>query len=669
MAPSGILSYFKRAAPDDAPPSTGKRKRDALIELINEAPAPGARLLDCVLSESQLHKLLAPAKIGKLRRAAWPIATLVPSSTAACYTCLAILTFVPVETRSPTPASPPPTTFMLRKKAPARKPAKKPAKEMVEETVEEPAKVPMRKPTKATAKRPLKKTPEQEAKNSAAIVQAAPTKKSNDDPPPLTRRSGRALRQSYVFAAPIGDDSDEEMEEVDEAADSDFESSDEVDVELEDDDQTSDGDHSMADDDSVQFHDLDNHPDYSDEQIEEASDLDIDIAEEPTTKRRKRNSPKPQANGAKPRTSKRDLDLSLPPLAHIEDIFLDITKKALAQGLDQAIGHLKGGALKIGTMCSGTEAPLLALRLVQQCLRDDLNVDSLEVDHIFSAEIEAFKQAYIERNFHPNLLLRDITELYVDDNKKMKGTTAYGAEVDVPRDIHVLVAGSSCVDFSTLNTAQVIGFGQRKGESEDTFMAVLKYTQWARPPIVILENVDKDEAWKEFTRHFEKIGYSTEIVKVDTKDYYLPQTRVRRYMLCLDKNVYKTAKSQELAKWRDLMAEFKRRASSALPTFLLSEDDPRHVALLARNQGSSRDAGGMNTSWEACRGRHLAVRLEDQLGLKKPVMMTLPEHCDVRWIRRRVDRETDVIEICYLKRAKDLIDSRFKTRVIDLSQK
>lgn len=500
-------------------------------------------------------------------------------------------------------------------------------------------------------------------------VQAAPPEIFNDDQAPSTRRSGRAPRKSYVFTACIDDQSDEEMEEVEETVESDFEGFEGVDIELELEDQMSEGDQSMADDNSAQLDSLDNHLDLSDDEIEEASDLDIDIAEEPTTKKRKLNSSKPQAQDTKPRTSRRDLDLNLPPLAHIEDIFLDITKKALAKGFDQAVGHLKGSALKVGTMCSGTEAPLLALRLVQQCLQDELNVDSLEVDHIFSAEIEAFKQAYIERNFHPNLLLRDITELYVDDNKQMKGITAYGAEVDVPRDIHLLVAGSSCVDFSTLNTAQVNGFGERKGESEDTFMAVLKYTQWARPPIVILENVDKDEAWKEFTRHFDKIGYSTEIVKVDTKDYYLPQTRVRRYMLCLDKKVYKTAKSQELAKWRDLMAEFKRRASSALPTFLLSEDDPRHVALLARNQGTSRDAGGLNTSWEACRGRHLAVRLEDRLGHRKPVMMILPEHCDVRWIRRRVDRETDVIEICHLKRAKDLIDSRFKTRVIDLSQK
>lgn len=33
------------------------------------------------------------------------------------------------------------------------------------------------------------------------------------------------------------------------------------------------------------------------------------------------------------------------------------------------------------------------------------------VEHLFSAEIVPFKQAYIERNFHPRFLFRDVTEL------------------------------------------------------------------------------------------------------------------------------------------------------------------------------------------------------------------------------------------------------------------
>lgn len=80
---------------------------------------------------------------------------------------------------------------------------------------------------------------------------------------------------------------------------------------------------------------------------------------------------------------------------------------------------------------SGTESPLLALGLISSSL-ESLMGSKLGVAHIFSCEIEPFKQvcpdasinpfvdpslitrlcqAYIERNFAPPLLFRDVTEL------------------------------------------------------------------------------------------------------------------------------------------------------------------------------------------------------------------------------------------------------------------
>lgn len=34
--------------------------------------------------------------------------------------------------------------------------------------------------------------------------------------------------------------------------------------------------------------------------------------------------------------------------------------------------------------------------------------------HLFSAEIEPFKQSYIQRNFNPDILFRDVSELVND---------------------------------------------------------------------------------------------------------------------------------------------------------------------------------------------------------------------------------------------------------------
>lgn len=126
--------------------------------------------------------------------------------------------------------------------------------------------------------------------------------------------------------------------------------------------------------------------------------------------------------------------------------------------------------LRVATMCSGTESPILALDMLEKAIReacdrderfqsvvssnetdginDNQETPAFAVEHVFSCEIEPFKQAYIERNFHPPLLFRDIRELGRD-----MATTAYGALVPVPGKgtVDLLIAGTSCVDYSNLN--------------------------------------------------------------------------------------------------------------------------------------------------------------------------------------------------------------------------
>jgi hypothetical protein len=130
--------------------------------------------------------------------------------------------------------------------------------------------------------------------------------------------------------------------------------------------------------------------------------------------------------------------------------------------LRSLIEKLHNRPIRVATMCSGTESPVLALDMLQQaireCVRDDadLNFEPASVfplQHVFSCEIEPYKQAYIERNFHPPLLFRDIRELGQD-----KAYTAYGGLVSVPNTpgcVDILIAGTSCVDYSNLNTKRV----------------------------------------------------------------------------------------------------------------------------------------------------------------------------------------------------------------------
>lgn len=69
--------------------------------------------------------------------------------------------------------------------------------------------------------------------------------------------------------------------------------------------------------------------------------------------------------------------------------------------------------------------------MIARAVKEQYDV-SLLFEHVFSCEIEPFKQAYIERNFAPPILFRDVTEL-----GRSKAHTAYGSLVKVPGNVDV----------------------------------------------------------------------------------------------------------------------------------------------------------------------------------------------------------------------------------------
>jgi hypothetical protein len=61
-------------------------------------------------------------------------------------------------------------------------------------------------------------------------------------------------------------------------------------------------------------------------------------------------------------------DQSLPPLHKLPDIFEHLTKKALHLGDVSFRNWINWRTIDIGTMCSGTESPLLSLNLIKECM-------------------------------------------------------------------------------------------------------------------------------------------------------------------------------------------------------------------------------------------------------------------------------------------------------------
>ncbi|KAH9951203.1 hypothetical protein B0H21DRAFT_888547 [Amylocystis lapponica] len=355
-------------------------------------------------------------------------------------------------------------------------------------------------------------------------------------------------------------------------------------------------------------------------------------------------------------------DSDLPPIHDIPAIFSDLVSRA--PEIANVAQHLEGRKLRVATMCSGTESPLLALDLIRRSILDQYGAQ-FEFEHVFSCEIEPFKQAYIERNFKPPLLFRDVCEL-----GDTHATTAYGALAPVPGDVDLLVAGTSCVDYSNLNNKkQDI---DARGESGQTFRGMMSWVRNHRPPIVILENVCS-APWDRVVEYFEDEDYSAAFRRVDTKHFYIPHTRTRVYLVAVDKRG-----SDMPNRWKSMIEKMKRPASSTLDAFLLPSDDPRiHQARekLVSESHFTGDRKTGRTDWGRCESRHQRARLEEELGLKRPLtswdeggFCKLPDFAWNDWGVSQVERVWDLMDISLLRAAKDGVDPSYKTQVWNLSQ-
>lgn len=90
----------------------------------------------------------------------------------------------------------------------------------------------------------------------------------------------------------------------------------------------------------------------------QASNASIDAAAE---------SEIPEIRRSQIRTSAaKYLDESLPPMERLEDIFQDFVDKALSLGFADVLRRLGNRPLRVATVCSGTESPLLALEMITE---------------------------------------------------------------------------------------------------------------------------------------------------------------------------------------------------------------------------------------------------------------------------------------------------------------
>lgn len=323
---------------------------------------------------------------------------------------------------------------------------------------------------------------------------------------------------------------------------------------------------------------------------------DIDVEPEPLTKTRS----KPAASS---RSTRKGIDFSLPPMHDNETIFADLVSRAVDLGLADALKKLDR-SINVATMCSGTESPLFGLIASAAALEAN-DQPPLKFRHLFSAEIEPFKQAFIERNWAPELLFRDIREFIQEG--ATTATTAYGAVETIPGNVDFMIAGFSCKNLSRQNNHQKSL--KENGESGETWMAVYEYSRRFRPSVVLLENVkSKASVWDDVVSQWSDIGYEAAWLYCDTKRYYYPQTRERMYMIAIDRRESGKKASQAVENWKQAMRKLERPCSSSYETFLA--DFPR----------GSVDHSPLTSewAWELCKLRYDHMRSELGLGVKRP---------------------------------------------------
>tara|TARA_Y100000996_G_scaffold313588_1_gene249802 strand:+ start:11431 stop:12366 length:936 start_codon:yes stop_codon:yes gene_type:complete len=172
---------------------------------------------------------------------------------------------------------------------------------------------------------------------------------------------------------------------------------------------------------------------------------------------------------------------------------------------------------RVGTDCSGIEAPIIALQ--------NLNIS---FDHEFSCDCDIHVQNTIKANFKPKILYDNI----------------FNRDISNIPDIDLYIAGFPCQPFSTINQHRE-GFNEinKKGI---IFFECLKILQYKNPNYFIFENVigllthNKKKTFGVIQAELNKLPYTVSYLIFNPTDFNIPQDRRRLYMIGIHNSLNKS---------------------------------------------------------------------------------------------------------------------------------
>jgi DNA (cytosine-5)-methyltransferase 1 len=173
--------------------------------------------------------------------------------------------------------------------------------------------------------------------------------------------------------------------------------------------------------------------------------------------------------------------------------------------------------LRIGTDCSGIEAPIQAL----------IQMD-IPFRHVFSSDMDKFCIKSIKANFKPEILFGDPEGAYPNGDITKR-------DINLLPDIDLYVCGFPCTPWSSIGKRD--GFDHKSG---NVFWSCLDVIRTKQPKYFLLENVKGllshnkgktwDIIWFELTKLAES-GYHVNWKILNTRDYGIPHNRERLYIL------------------------------------------------------------------------------------------------------------------------------------------
>jgi site-specific DNA-cytosine methylase len=151
------------------------------------------------------------------------------------------------------------------------------------------------------------------------------------------------------------------------------------------------------------------------------------------------------------------------------------------------------------------------------------------------------------------------------------------------------------------------------GESGDTWRALYGYAKRFRPTVVLIENVRGQIAyWDYIVSEWDLAGYEAGWLFCDTKNYYLPQTRSRMYMIAIEREACGKGAAAAVTAWKTSMKNLVRPCSTPFGAFLKGTASELTSSSIVPPPKSE-------PAWVACKLKYDRIRSEERLGTKRPV--------------------------------------------------